>query len=313
MTAHLKRLLLLPLIATICCSVANAQTSAPIVLNVTVANQKGDFIDGLSREHFSVTVDKLPLNIVSLTESEVPASVGILIDTSGSFDNGKKAVASLKQNLKQGVERFLKQSHPGNEYFVMTFDRSVTLVQDWTNEHSSVTNTLDTLKFDGMTSFYDAVNKAIPKFTAARNAKHVLIVFTDGVDNNSTTKFKQVRQALKSSDVIVYFVGAFEVNDDPIRSGSLMHLGSEGGMILDELAAYSGGKAFFAKNTSTTAFDELFEYLATELRWQYQLVISPQETSGQQKWRKLDVSVVRNDASGRPQKMFVRTRAGYYQ
>jgi len=311
MSAHLKRLVLvLPLFVTICCSVVIAQTNASIVLNVTVANKKGDFIYGLSREHFSVTVDKLPLNIESLTETEMPASVGILIDTSGSFDNGKKAVASLKQNLKQGVERFLKQSHSGNEYFVMTFDRTVALVQDWTHEHSSVTNTLDSLRFGSDTSLYDAIGSAMPKFAAARNAKHVLIVFTDGVDNNSKTTFKQVRETLKSSDVIVYFVGAF----DEVHDG-IAHLGSEGGKILDELAAYSGGKAFFAKNTSTLAFDELFDYVATELRWQYQLVISPQpqETSAPQKWRKLDVSVVRNDAFGRPQKMFVRTRAGYYR
>jgi len=89
MSAHLKRLVLvLPLFVTICCSLVIAQTNGPIVLNVTVANKKGDFIDGLSREHFSVTVDKLPLNIESLTETEMPASVGILIDTSGSANKG---------------------------------------------------------------------------------------------------------------------------------------------------------------------------------------------------------------------------------
>ena len=110
--------------------ISPAQTNAPMVLNVTVEKEDHTLVGGLSRDNFSVTIDKLPQTIVSFSDREVPASVGILIDISGSSDRGKR-VAKFKQNLKEGLERLVRLSHPSNEYFVMTFSESATLVQGY--------------------------------------------------------------------------------------------------------------------------------------------------------------------------------------
>jgi VWFA-related protein len=196
MAEHVKGWPLLQVVVSVwlCCLPVHttAQTNASIVLNVTVVTKEGKFIGELSRDDFAVTVDKVPQNILSLNDREVPASVGILIDDSGSFYDGKKESATLKQHLKEGLERFLKLSHASNEYFVMTFASTPVIVQDWTTERSSVTSSVDAVKFKGQTSLYDAITNALPKVMTGRNAKHVLLVFTDGADNRSKKGFKEV-------------------------------------------------------------------------------------------------------------------------
>jgi len=301
-----SRLLQVAVMIWLSCVTSPAQTNAPIVLNVTVLSENGEFIAGLGRDNFSVTVDTLPQNIVSFNDREVPASVGILIDTSGSFSYGERQEGEVKECLKEGLERFIRLSHPANEYLVMNFNTSTTLLQDWTSDYSSITNSLDGLKFKGQTSLYDAVVNAIPRVKTGRNAKQVLLIVSDGMDNNSRHSVKQAREALKRSDVLAYGVGFFSKQNMQIMI-------DEGAGPLADLAGYSGGRAIFARNASRAVFNYLLEYLAAELRSQYQLVITQPETSGTEKWRKLRVKVARNDASGRPEKLLVRAKQGYYR
>ena len=309
MARHLKRLLLLPLALNLFSVLTTtAQITRQIVINATVVTEKGAFIGGLARDNFSVEVDKLPQDIVSFSAREVPASVGILIDTSGSLHHNKKSASVLKQNLKEGLERFLIHSNPANEYFVMTFNRSSVLVQDWTSEHRAVVNTVDSLEFKDQTSIYDAIVNAIPKVTAGQHAKHVLMVFSDGFDNYSKTSFKKAVDALKRSDVIFYGLGAMHAAPNDIRG-----LPEEGTAVLEEFAACSGGRVLFAKFATTRAsFDDPFEYAARELRSHYQLVISAENPAGKEKWRKLRIKVSNKDSSGKPQKLYVIARQGYY-
>ncbi len=312
MAGHLKPLLLLQLVVNVwlyCSPVTlSAQTNNQIVMNVSVLTENRTPVGGLGRDNFSVDVDKVPQNIVMFSDREVPVSVGILIDTSGSFDHGKQHVSVLKQNLKEGLERFLKLGHPANEYFVMSFNKNSTLVQDWTSDSSSVTNIVDSLQFKSQTSLYDAIITAIPKVNTGRNAKQVLIVFTDGMDNNSKNSFKRTREALKRSDVLLYAVGFF--NDKT----EMRMVFQEAAGILDELAGCSAGEVVFAKNASREAFYELFEHVALELRGQYQLSISLPETSGKEKWHKIKVRVARTDPSSRrPEKLYIRAKEGYYR
>ena len=312
MAGHLKRLLLLPLVLNVSlyCSpfTATAQTNNPVVLNVTVVTKEGAFIGGLSRDNFSVDIDELPQDIVSFSDREVPASVGILIDTSGSFDPGEPYRAALKQNLKGGLEQFVKLSHPSNEYFVMTFNRSSALVQDWTSDGGVVSKVVDSLEFKGSTSMYDTIMNAIPKVTSGQHAKRVLLVVSDGMDNLSKTSRKKTLEALKRSNVIFYGVGVLTSTRDGV-----MPLGEEGSSILRQFARHSGGRVLLAQfATNPATFNDPFEYAAAELRSHYQLVISPEKPAGKEKWRKLKIKVSKTDASGKPQKLYVIARPGYY-
>src|SRR5678815_401727 len=208
MTRLLRKLFLLSLIALSGVCTIQAQSPESLVLNVTVTNDKGELSRGLSLDSFSITADKKPQKILSLSDQDVPASIGILIDDSGSQYVAPSDGLSLPGKIRPALERFLRVSNPANEYFVVTFNSKAQLVQDWTSEPQVILDTLDSLKFKKQTAMFDAMTLALDKVKTGRNSKHVLLLISDGGDNNSKTGFKEVRDKLKASDVVLYCVGA---------------------------------------------------------------------------------------------------------
>ena len=286
------------------------QNNDALVLNVTVTNKKGTVIRDLTLDDFSLTVDDKAQKIVSLTNREVPASIGILIDTSGSQGVGKsKEALELQQQFKQGLAGFFKRGNPDNEYFALAFNSKPQLVQDWTSNYQSILDKFDSLEYRQATAMYDALRSGIELMDRSRNSKHVLILISDGVDTNSKASFKQVRDLLKDSDVVLYCVGLknmVETIDGPVAM-----LGEfEGERLMKELAVSSGGRVLYMNNTDgPKAFNEVFELIALELQSQYQLQISPDQSSRARKWHKLKVAISRTGA----EEWVARTRQGYYR
>jgi len=307
------RVLILLLIGLICfcpfSSAAVPQSTEPIILNLTVSTKKGTIIRGLTAEDLSITADKQPLKILSLNESEVPASIGILIDTSGSQD--VRGTVEITRQFKQGLTRFFELNNPANEYFALAFNTKPELVQDWTSDYQSILAKFDSLKFGKPTSLYDALRVSLEKMKTSRNSKRVLVLISDGADNQSKASFKEVRDLLKTSDVVLYSVGLLNV----VGIGDVAVIPvTEGDEVLKELTGLSGGRVLFM-NTSqgAEAFNEVFELIAIELRSQYQVAIVPEPSSGAAKWRKLKVMASRTSSTGQKEELLARTRQGYYR
>ena len=305
---RLKGLLAVAMLAYYTPVSAALQANDKLVINATVMTEKGAAILDLNRENFSVSLDNRPQNLVAVNGG-VPASIGILIDTSESQIYGPKTVVGFNQILTAGLERFLQLGHPANEYFLMTFNNDITAVQDWTSEHGSITDKLYSLQYKGQTSLYDAISKAVAKVMAGRNGKHILIVFSDGMDSYSRATFKDVREALMRSDVVLYAFGNMKVSSDQTEL-----MAAEGAAILDEYAKLTGGRSSYWKNRlQSGVLTKALESTVLELRSQYQLIINPEAAAGKEKWRKLKVTAARNDLSGKPLKLIVKTREGYYR
>ena len=284
----------------------HAQSPDSLVLNVTVTNEKGMLSRGLSLESFAVTVDKQPQKILSLSDQEVPGSIGILIDDSDSQYVAPSDGLSLPSKLRPALARFLKLSNPANEYFVVTFNSKVQLVQDWTTNPQAVIDTLDSLKSKKLTALYDAMTLALEKVKTGRNSKRVLVLITDGSDTNSTRSgFKDVRDKLKASDVVLYCVGAnvslYPASESRNFTDDVKKLG--------ELSVASGGRAFFTKNMSEPmTSNRVFELIALELRAHYQLVIAPEHDDAKAKFRKIKI-----EAKQGTERLTARTRLWYYR
>jgi Ca-activated chloride channel family protein len=297
------------LIAVACAFTIYAQNPDSLVLNVTVTNEKGMLTRGLSLESFAITVDKQPQKILSLSDQEVPASIGILIDDSGSQYVAPSDGLSLPGKLRPALERFLKLSNPANEYFVVTFNSKVQLVQDWTSDPQAVIDTLNTLKFKKLTAMFDAMTLALDKVKTGRNSKRVLLLISDGSDTNSMKSgFKQVRDKLKASDVVLYCIGA---NVALYPAGSVNYRWNLNDDVekLAELSVASGGRAFFTKNLSEPlASNQVFELIALELRAHYQLVIAPDPPGAKAKFRKIKI-----EAKQGTERLTARTRLWYYR
>jgi Ca-activated chloride channel homolog len=296
--------LLLSLIALSCVCSVQAQSPDSLVLNVTVTNDKGVLSRGLSLDSFSITVDKQPQKILSLSDQDVPTSIGILIDDSGSQYVAPPDGMSLPSKLRPALERFLRVSNPANEYFVVTFNSKVQLVQDWTSDPQAILNTLDTLKFKKDTAMFDAMTLALDKVKTGRNSKHVLLLIGDGGDNASKKMFKEVRDNLKASDVVLYCVGV-----DVYFYTTGNDFWSEDAEKLGELSVATGGRAFFTRNVSEPmASNKLFELIALELRAHYQLVIAPEHSDPKAKFRKIKI-----EAKQGTERLVARTRLWYYR
>jgi Ca-activated chloride channel family protein len=305
LTKVLTKTFSLSLLAALCVCTVHAQSPDSLVLSVTVTNEKGALSRALSLQNFSLTVDKQPQKILSLSDQDVPASIGILIDDSGSQYVAPPDGQSLRDQLKPALERFFKGSNPANEYFVVLFNNKARVQQDWTTDPQAVLATLNSLTFKKYTSLYDAMALALDKVKTGRNSKHVLLVISDGDDNSSKIGFKKVRDKLKASDVSLYSTG---VNLREYLPGNFWNP-EEGVKRLEELSAASGGRSFFTKNESVPAdLNQVFDLIAQELRAHYQLVIAPEPRDPKAKWRKIKI-----EAKQGTERLTARTRLWYYR
>lgn len=274
-------------------------------LVVTVSDGKGNYLTGLERWRFTVLEGKEARAITSFDSSYAPASVGVLIDVSGSMSD--RSNRSARPALNQ---LFLK-GHPENQYFVSEFNTQPRLVEDWTGDPSRLASALDRIgaglgeaRAKGNTALYDSCAAALDKLAEGRHAKRVLVVVSDGQDNLSRMAFNELRRRLRSSGVLVYCVGLAERHSpDALEMG--------GQYILAELAAQTGGAALFPE--SRKGMTASIESIAVELRHQYVVGFAPTPADGntaEPKWRKIRIKV--ESPWQELKKLVVRSRGGYF-
>jgi len=265
-----------------------------ITFNVTVTDVYGRFVSGLKQNAFSVFDDKNQENITFFSDEDAPVSVGIVFDLTGSM-SGEKV-----QRAKDALSHFMQTSDDRDEYFLITLQGGrAFLTMDRTRDSKAILEHLTLVQTKGNTAFYDGVYLATEKVQRGTYPKRVVLVISDGQDNNSRYTFNELRKVLKESDVEIYCIGIEESG-----SGSLA---MEGSGILDEISGVSGGKAFFPR--SGAEMDDIFEQIALELRHQYAIGYKPPNFVTDGRWHHLKVKV--NPPRGLP-RLFVRSKEGYF-
>ena len=279
----------------------SAQSAPPRALTVTVTDKQGGLVTGLARESFTVLDGGRPSEIVSFASGDMPATVGVLLDASASISMTRIGF------IKAAVTRFLKGCHPSDEFFLMAFNQRPQLIQGMTDDPGDVLAALDryaAIQPKGMTALYDALYLALNGAAHGRHGRRAVVLLTDGQDNVSSYKFKELRQQLMESDVLVYAVGIVNPNDSSA-------LGYGGRAILEELTGLSGGRAFFAETEKE--LNAAFEDLARELRNQYVIGFAPADAGKRDGWHEVRVKLGEvRDGSGKKLKAVPRTRIGFY-
>lgn len=280
------------------------QTSAgpnagSIILSVIVADKKGYYIGGLDKSNFTVYDNKSSQAISFFSAKDEPVSIGVIFDLSNSVaDYGREYL----QTAVAALNSFIKFSNPDNEYFVIGFADRMQLFMDWNSAGKAMgmlNTTSPLVKMGANTALYDACYSGVERMKAASHRRQVIILISDGQDNTSHHTFKDLRELLRGSNVLLYSVGISGVND--FRSS----LGMEGQAILNELSAVTSGVAFYPD--SKKQINEIFDHLAVELRQSYLLgFVSSGGADG--RWHQLKIKVTT------PQKLSlsVRSRGGYY-
>lgn len=264
-----------------------------ISFSVTVMDPYGRFVSGLDKRAFTVFDDKEQQEITYFSDSDVPVSVGIVFDVSGSMGGDKI------RRSREALGHFLDTSHEQDEYFLIGFNDRAQLLLDRTRDSKAILDKLTFVETRGQTAFYDACYLGVEKVSRGTHPKRALLVISDGQDNDSRYTFRELRRLLKESDVIIYAIGI-----EGSRDGDL---GMEGESILTEIASVSGGKAFFP-NTAAE-MDDVFERIALELRHQYSIGYKPRNFTNNGAWHHVKVKV--NPPRGLP-RLTVRSRDGYF-
>jgi VWFA-related protein len=271
-----------------------------VIVHTTVVDKNGQFVSGLKQDGFKVFEDGVAQRIVSFSREDVPVSLGIVIDTSGSmrdkFDSVTKAALA-----------FIRASNPSDEEFLIGFNDEVELLEDYTNDIDLISDDLNNTVVTGGTALWDALYLSVQKAQAGRKPKKALILITDGEDRDSYYKLEEMAAKVQESDVQIYSVGF--LNDAP-EKGIFGHwTKSEPEKAHDALQKISdetGGKAFFPKDI--TDIHSIVAQIAYELRNQYTISYTSTNSARDGTWRRLKVSLDSAATSGYK----VRYRNGYF-
>ena len=259
----------------------------------TVADRRGRFVPGLRAEDFVVEEDGKRQEIRHFArENELPLTIGMLIDTSPSvrpvFDEEKVTATGFLESILR----------PSDLALVIGFDRSVTLVQDYTESSRRLKAAIEELEIGGGTSLYDAVYLACREKLHREAGRKAVILISDGEDTTSKTKFVEALIAAHQSDAVIYSISN--------RGGSFLYRGlGRGGDpgTLRKFSEETGGAMFFVDNKNS--FKKIFDQIAQELRSQYSLGYMSTNTARDGKYRL--IRIIPRDSS-----YMVKARKGYY-
>jgi len=265
-----------------------------VLVNATVTDQLNRYVSGLESKHFQIWEDKIEQKLSYFNAEDVPISIGIIFDVSGSM---KDKIGTARE----AAATFLKTGNPDDEYFLVTFANRPEVVADFTTDVTKLQSKLLVTPAKGMTAMYDSVYVGLEKLKEGTNPKKALLLITDGEDNRSRYTFQNVKDFVKEQDVQIYGIGIVD------EWNSQLSAGHTGRAMIEELADLTGGRAFFPD--SVYELEDICTKIAVELKNQYVLGFHSTNGAKDGKWRKLRVKV--NPPKG-IEHLNVRAKSGYY-
>ncbi len=264
-------------------------------LNASVIDGSGREVEDLPRDAFHVYEDGVPQTILGFRHEDLPVSLGILIDSSGSMYDKRAAVDAASLDL-------VRLSNRQDEAFLVDFSSEAYIDQDFTSDINKLQQGLSYIKSSGGTALYDAVIASADYLAKnAKRPKQVLLVVTDGDDNASSATLEQtIRRVQELDGPVIYCIGLL-FGEDTSRSES-----RHSKQVLSELAEQTGGQAYFPHALKDV--DGITREVAGDIRQQYTIEYRSTKPPSQGGYRQVHVEA-KGKGFGRLQ---VRTRAGYY-
>jgi Ca-activated chloride channel family protein len=262
-----------------------------VLVHATVRNKKGSPVAGLGKENFQIFEDHVLQPIKHFSHEDIPVTVGLVIDNSGSMRTKRPEVISA-------ALAFASSSNSRDQMFLVNFNEHVSLglpsTQPFTDKPDELRAAMATVKSNGKTALFDAVALALGHLKKGDKDKRVLIVVSDGADNASVRTKEQILEMASRSDAIIYAIGIYDP-EDPDRSPK----------VLSEMAKATGGEAFFPATLKEVL--PVCEKIAHDIRNQYTLSYTPANPKQDGAFRAIQVRAGEVNGHG----YFVTTRSGY--
>ena len=265
-------------------------TVQEVQLHATVVDDKHRFVTDLDKGDFTVFEDGKPQTINSFRREDVPVSLGIIIDNSGSMRDKRPAVNQAAINL-------VKASNPQDQVFIVNFNDEYYLDQDFTANITKLRDGLEKIESRGGTALYDAVMASADHLKKnSKLDKKVLLVVTDGEDNASRSSLERAVRFLQAENgPVVYTIGL--LGDEHAKRAR---------RALQTMAEDTGGVSFFPKDLKEV--DAISAEVAHDIRNQYTIGYKPTTPQSAGGYRTVKVEA----KAPHHGKLVVRTRSGYY-
>jgi Ca-activated chloride channel family protein len=266
------------------------------LVNVTVSDPRDRPVTGLAPDNFRVFENNVEQEIQYFSSEDVPISIGVIFDLSGSMANkvGK---------AKEAASQFFKTANPQDEFFLVGFNERAELLSPFTNSVEDLQSRLLQASAKGSTALLDAIYLGLGEMRKARNAKRALLIISDGGDNHSRYNENDIKRLVREADTQLYAVGMFDPLDYRTRTSEELH----GPSLLGEVTELTGGRAFDVENMNE--LPDIAAKIGAELRNQYILGYRPSNKSRDGRWRKIKVKL--RAPKGLPL-LSVYAKTGYY-
>jgi Ca-activated chloride channel homolog len=263
-----------------------------VVLNASVRDHKGDNVTDLTQDDFHVKEDGQEQKVVYFKREDVPVTIGIVVDDSGSMREKKTEVVEASLDLA-------RSSNPQDQMFVVSFNSHVSFGLPagvpYTSNVSELSKAFSRLRTIGETALYDALVVAIEHLRKSPLQRKAILLISDGGDNASRHTLDQVVNLAGQSNAVIYTIGVFDESDEDKNPRVLKHL-----------ATLTGGQFFTP--TRLSELPGICKRIADDIRSQYVLAYAPPNRTDNSSFHKIQVSVKAPHHS----RLHVRTREGYY-
>lgn len=261
-----------------------------VVLHASVTDHKGKLLTNLNQNAFKVFENGQAQQVKIFRREDVPVSLGIIIDDSGSMSTKRSRVEAAALSM-------VRASNPQDEVFIVNFNDDAYLDVPFTNDVHKMEQGLARIDSRGGTAMRDAIGMSLDYMRQkAQKDKKVLLIITDGNDNASNISLEKVVARSNQSDTLIYAIGLFTEEEK--------HEATKARRALNELTAATGGLAFYPKDVNEV--QALAVEVAKDIRSQYTIAYEPSIQQLDGSYRQIKVTVA---APGKP---VVRTRSGYY-
>ncbi len=261
-----------------------------VPLNVTVTDKAGHLVTNLPKSAFQVFENNVPQEIKVFKREDVPVSMGLIIDNSGSMRDKRQGVESAALTL-------VRQSNAQDEAFIVNFNDEAYLDADFTSDIKEMERGLTKIDSRGGTAMRDAIRMSVDHLKArAKRDKKVILVVTDGNDNASAISLESLVREAQQADVLVYAIGLLSEEEKKEAKAAKR--------ALDLLVESTGGQAFYPKEVSEV--ERIAKEVAYDIRNQYTIAYTSTNPALDGTFRQ--VKVVAKAPGG----VTARTRLGYY-
>jgi Ca-activated chloride channel homolog len=261
------------------------------LFNLTVLDNRDKTVTGLTADNFRIFEDGRPQTVKIFQPEDSPATVGIVIDNSGSMMNKRADTVTA-------ALAFVGASHPDDEIFVVDFNDEAWLALPdsvpFSGDPTQLRAALLKTGADGKTALYDGLQLALNHLKKGTLQRKALVLLSDGGDNASTAKLDDVLQLAEQSSATIYCIGIYDPYEKDRNPG-----------VLKRLAKVTGGEVFFPQHASELR--EIWHKIAGSIRGQYTIGYVSDSATRDNSYRKVTITAV--DSRGK--QLEVRTRSGY--